>query len=137
MKALPTVVCVTGLAAEASVARAAGFQAVIGAGDPERTAALVAAAARGAHYLVSFGIAGALAPTLHPGDVILSGNVIAQNRNWRPADDFDARIRELAGQIEAFEGPVLGSGIILAREDAKTAAWRETGALAVDLESAV
>src|SRR5882672_1305604 len=106
MQTLPTVLCVTGLADEAKVARAAGFQAIIGASDPDRTAALVAAAARRADYLVSFGIAGALAPSLRPGDVILSGHVIAQDRQWRPADDLNIRIGELARQIGAFEGPV-------------------------------
>jgi hopanoid-associated phosphorylase len=136
MQALPIVLCVTGLAAEAKIARAAGFQAVISAGDPERTMALVAVAARRADYLVSFGIAGALAPTLRPGDVILSGHVIAQDQNWRPAGDFRDRVRDLAQQIGAIDGPVLGAAKILATEAAKASAWHETGALAVDLESA-
>ena len=62
MHRLSTVLCTSGLAAEAKIARAAGFPVVIGAGDRERTAALVESAVQGANCLISFGIAGALAP---------------------------------------------------------------------------
>jgi len=59
MRTLNSVLCTSGLAAEARIARAAGFQVIVGAGDPERTAALVDAASRQAKCLISFGIAGA------------------------------------------------------------------------------
>src|SRR5258707_515398 len=39
MRILTPVLCTSGLAAEARVARAAGFQVIVGAGDPERTMA--------------------------------------------------------------------------------------------------
>jgi len=45
MQRLATVLCTSGLAIEAKIARAAGFSAVIRAGDRDRTAALVAATA--------------------------------------------------------------------------------------------
>jgi hopanoid-associated phosphorylase len=137
MSTLATVFCTTGLAAEAKVARAAGFPAIIGAGDHERTSALVDTAIDGAKCIVSFGVAGALAPGLRAGDVILSGDVIGDEGRWRPSDEFQERILDLAWQVGAFEGPVLGARTILATEDAKRAAWRETGALAVDMESEV
>ena len=44
---------------------------------------------------------------------------------------------DLARQIGAFEGAVHGAPTILATEEDKRRAWRETGALAVDLESDV
>ena len=59
MHRLSTVLCTSGLAAEAKIARAAGFPVVIGAGDRERTASLVEEAVQRAHCLMSFGIAGA------------------------------------------------------------------------------
>ena len=46
MRTLIPVLCTSGLAAEAKVARAAGFQVIVGAGDPERTTALIKAAIR-------------------------------------------------------------------------------------------
>jgi hopanoid-associated phosphorylase len=131
------VFCASGLAAEARIARAAGFQVIIGAGDPERTALLVEAVVQHAKCLVSFGIAGGLAPHLRPGQAILSTEVIGDDRRWRSAAGFTSQISVLARQIGAVEGPVLGAGAILSTEADKRRAWRDTGALAVDLESAI
>jgi adenosylhomocysteine nucleosidase len=138
MSSWPTaVLCTSGLAAEAKIARAAGFSAVVGAGDRERTARLVERAALGANCLVSFGIAGALAPQLRPGDVVVSADVVAAGRRWCGKEDFRRRLGTLAQSLGAIEGPVLGAAAILATEADKRRAWRETGALAVDLESDV
>jgi adenosylhomocysteine nucleosidase len=137
MRAFEAAVCACGLAAEARIAREAGFQVIVGGGDPLRTAALVEAAAQQAKFLVSFGIAGGLAPHLRPGDVILSAEVIGVDRRWRPDEGFSCELGDLARRIGAAEGPVLGARDILATEDEKARAWRDTGALAVDLESAI
>ena len=137
MRTLTPVLCTSGLAAEARIARAAGFQVIVGAGDPRRTAALVEVAARRAKCLVSFGVAGGLAPHLRPGAVVLSAEVIGDDRRWQPNDAFRREIGELARRLGAAEGPVLGSREVLATEDDKVRAWRDTGALAVDLESAI
>src|SRR5262249_58714405 len=110
------VVGAAGIAAEARVARAAGFQVIVGAGDRERTAALVKDAARDAKCLVSFGVAGGLSPYLQPGHVILSAEVIGDDRHWRPNVRFHQQIRGLAERIGALEGAVLGSRAILATE---------------------
>src|SRR6185437_14483484 len=77
------------------------------------------------------------APHLRPGDVILSAEVIGEQRSWRPHDRFHGEVSELARQLGASEGPVLGARDILATEQDKLRAWKETGALAVDLESAI
>jgi hopanoid-associated phosphorylase len=137
MRTLTPVLCTSGLAAEARIARAAGFQVIVGAGDTRRTAALVEDAVRDAKCLVSFGIAGGLAPHLRPGDVILSAEVIGEKRRWRPDERFHRELARLASRMGAIEGPVLGARDILASGDDKARAWRETGALAVDTESAV
>jgi len=132
-----TVLCTSGLASEAKIARAAGFAAVVGAGDRGRTAALVESAVRRANCLVSFGIAGALAPRLHAGDVVISTEVVAAGQSWRAQEPFRRRVADLARGIGALEGPVLGASAILATTAEKSRAWSETGALAVDLESDV
>jgi adenosylhomocysteine nucleosidase len=137
MRTLTPVLCTSGLAAEARIARAAGFQVIMGAGDPQRTTALVETAARRAKCLISFGIAGGLAPHLRPGDVILSAEVIGDDCRWRPDAEFHRQVSDLARRIGAAEGPVLGARDILATEEDKAQAWRATGALAVDLESAI
>ena len=137
MRTLTPVLCTSGLAAEARIARAAGFQVIVGAGDPHRTTMLVEAAVRQAKCLVSFGIAGGLAPHLRPGDVILSAEVIGEDRRWRANELFHAQVSDLARSIGAAEGPVFGARDILATEGDKAQVWRDTGALAVDLESAI
>jgi len=137
MRTLAPVLCTSGLAAEARIARAAGFQVIVGAGDPGRTAALVRDAVRQAKCLVSFGVAGGLAPHMRSGDVILSAEVIGDDRRWAPSDPFQRQVTDLAREIGATDGPVLGWRDILSTEEDKARAWRSTGALAVDMESAI
>src|SRR5438132_10737992 len=137
MRTLTPVLCTSGLAAEGRVARAAGFPVIVGAGDHGRTMVLLENAAREAKCLVSFGVAGGLAPDLRPGHVILSAEVIGDDGRWRPNERFHREVMALARRIGAVEGPVLGSRDILATEEDKARAWQETGALAVDLESAI
>jgi adenosylhomocysteine nucleosidase len=132
-----TILCTTGLKAEAKIARRAGLPAVVGAGDRRRTVRVVEEAASSAECLVSFGIAGALAPWLKPGDIVLSTEVIDDDRRWLSSDRLRPQIATLIEQIGATEGPVLGAETALATEADKRRAWQETGAIAVDLESVV
>lgn len=127
--------CICGLTAEAKIARAAGFSAVVGAGNWSRTTTLVESAVRQASCLISFGIAGALAPELRTGGVIVSTNVIAADKRWWAEKRFRDRIADFARGIGALEGPVLGAPAILATAAQKRRAWNETRAVAVDLES--
>ncbi|HML10416.1 MAG TPA: hypothetical protein VK432_06105 [Stellaceae bacterium] len=129
--------CTTGLKAEAKIARRAGLSAVVGAGDHGRTVRVVEEAAAAAECLVSFGIAGALKPGLRAGNIILSTEIIDDDRRWLSSDRLRPRISELAKQIGAIEGPVLGARAVLATKADKRRAWRESGAIAVDLESVV
>jgi adenosylhomocysteine nucleosidase len=131
------VLCTTGLLAEARIARAAGFSTVVGAGDRDRTAALVERSVKRANCLVSFGIAGGLAPELRTGDVVISTEVLSEGGRWQAEARFARRVAGLAAEIGAAEGPVLGTSRIMANTDEKHRSWVETGALAVDLESDV
>lgn len=132
-----TVLCTTGLEAEARIARRAGLAAVVGAGDHRRTVKVVEEAASAAECLVSFGIAGGLKPGLRAGDIVLSTEVVDEDRRWLSSDAIRPRIGELAEEIGAIEGPVLGARIAVATKTDKRRAWRQTGAIAVDLESVV
>jgi len=92
----------------------------------------------GAIGLVSFGTAGALAPALMPGEVIVateviaaSGGAVAAERAWCDALAAAASAQGLPlhlGAIRAVDQPV-------ASAEAKTALHRSCGALAVDMES--
>jgi adenosylhomocysteine nucleosidase len=131
------VLCVTGLAAEARIARRAGFPVVVGAGDRRHTAARVAAAMADAQCLVSFGIAGALSDALRPGDLVLSAEVVSGDGCWRADDAWYRRLADLAAVLGAAAAPVFGSGEILATPADKARARSRFSAVAVDLESAI
>jgi adenosylhomocysteine nucleosidase len=131
------IIAVTGLRAEARIARRAGFSVVCGGGNPTLTAAALARAIAGGRpdLLVSFGIAGGLAPGLAPGTLILASAVIAVNGGRHLADET-AR-RQLRGRLGAVEGDLLGGNAIVVGCAEKAALHARTAALAVDLESAV
>ncbi len=119
-----------GLAAEARIAR--GLAALVEAGGGDAAGAASAAerlVARGAVGLLSFGLAGGLAPGLSAGAVVLPLTVVdLAGHTWHtdPA---------LARRFGAPNGLMLAADTILASAAAKHAAWDATGALAADLES--
>jgi hypothetical protein len=127
--------CVSGLAVEARIARCAGFSTAVGAGDRRRTEALVAAATAGADCLVSFGISGALSQELRPGALILSAEIVSAHGSWHGEPAWCRRVAALAGSLGAASGPVLGARDMLATRSDKEHARKRFGALAVDLES--
>ena len=135
MQSPVTVLCTSGLAVEAKIARAAGFSVVIGAGDRYRTMTLVEAVAARTNCLVSFGIAGGLAPELKAGTVIVSGHVVSELGRWDVEPHYRARLSQFARAIGAIEGSTFGAGSLLATQIEKRRVWKATGALVVDLES--
>ena len=126
------VVAVTCLALEAGIARGPGVSVLCNQSSGLR-AALRAAIARGASGIISFGIAGGLAPDLATGDwVVASGirtgkDVIETDRAW-------AR-RLLETLPSAIHAHVLGSDSVIAGAKEKLQLHDETGAAAVDMES--
>jgi adenosylhomocysteine nucleosidase len=125
-----TAVAVTGLRAEAEIARRAGLVAVCAGGVPARTAeAVERAIADGASFLLSFGIAGGLDPRLRPGTLVSAGIVVDDE-----GEAIGAAALPVAG---AVRGTVCGAAKIVATEAAKSALHAATGALCVDLESHV
>ena len=117
-----SLVVVTGIAAEARIARAPGVVALIGAGRLDRLAAeLEAAIAGGARRLFSFGVAGALAPHLEPGDLVV-GSALVDGATRTPCDppwsaammnglaraQSSLRAERSNPEIEAIAGPRTG-----------------------------
>jgi len=131
----------TGLLAEARIARRAGLAAAAAGGDAARTRIQAEQLlAQGASALVSFGIAGALAPGLAPGALVLPRAVVEEDGvRW----EVDAGWRALLQAALARSGLALSEGDLLGASQAiesvagKSAAFRRTGAVAVDLESHV
>ena len=133
------VAAVTGLAAEAKIARRAGLIARPSGGIPTQTAAIAETLLReGAEALISFGIAGALAPALMPGSLLVprvvideSGARYAAHSEWRT--HISGALRGAGLRID--EGDLLGARAAAAAPARKAELYRITGAVAVDLES--
>jgi adenosylhomocysteine nucleosidase len=133
------VAAVTGLAAEARIARRAGLAAVASGGDAARTRAVIARLiADGATALVSFGICGGLDPALQPGCLLLPEAVRDEaGKRWAADRAWHARTAAAlaAHGIAARHGDLLGADAIVASPARKAVLRRESGAIAADLES--
>jgi hopanoid-associated phosphorylase len=133
------VAAVTGLAAEAKLARRAGLVAQPSGGVPAQTIAIAESLLRdGAEALISFGIAGALAPALTPGSLLVPRAVIDET-GARYAVDPEWRMRvtdALRGAgLRVEGGDLLGARGAAASPARKAEFYRITGAVAIDLES--
>jgi len=121
---------VVGLEAEAQIARGFGCPVAVGGGGAAGAARAAAfLIAEGATQLVSFGLAGGLAPGLLAGAILVPERVIDETGQvWR-AD------RTLAARFGAPHGAVVAVPDIIATAAAKSELWRRTDALAADIES--
>lgn len=108
----------------------------------------------GAGALLCFGVAGALDPSLRCGDIVLASEVICAqplalqlpgmrptalpaHARLRTAELWRARLAAaLMRQGPAIERPVLTSTELICEAREKTRLFRQTGAVAVDMESA-
>jgi adenosylhomocysteine nucleosidase len=111
--------------------------AVSGMGSTRAAIAAARLADAGVSALLSFGLAGGLDPRLRAGTVVVPGEIIsragvrfATSAQWR--DQFRAA---LAGEPPTVSGVLLGSADPIDSVADKAAAFRDTGAAAVDMES--
>ena len=113
--------------------------AVSGIGESAAAAAARRLVLAGATALASFGMAGGLDPTLICGAVLLPEEVAAGSPAavWATSGEWRQRLRAaLPASCFVCGGKLLTSGQPVGRADAKAAAWRDTRAAAVDMESA-
>jgi adenosylhomocysteine nucleosidase len=104
-------------------------------------AALLAAeaASAGAAGLVSWGLAGGLVPAAEPGAVVLPRRILSAHGAPPLCADaaWQARLAEaLRPRFRLLEDDLLASHHVLGEPEEKTRAANETGAVAVDMESA-
>jgi adenosylhomocysteine nucleosidase len=125
----------TGLAKEAEIARAISPLVLCSASDPARAEALARdLVAQGATALLSFGIAGGLAPGLRSGDLVIGTAV--RTRTADHACDPGLAAQLAAALPGASRGVVWGGDVIVDTSAAKATLHRDSGADIVDLESA-
>ena len=128
------VIAVCGLAREARIARGARMVCVVGAGDSALlTRRLEEAIAAGARGIVSFGIAGALAPLLRPGDVVIASHVVHGEERYATDAKWNAILRQKLPH--ATTAIIVGHNEIVSHIDGKRRLFAISGAHAVDTES--
>jgi adenosylhomocysteine nucleosidase len=127
------VIVVVGLAFEARIAAGPGVQ-VICSGDGRNLAAMIThAIADDCRGLISFGVAGGLAPDLQPGTCVV-GSAILSGTTRMPTDTVWSQ-KLLTAIPDAVHGLLVGVSAPIAHTAAKRALYDKTGALAVDMES--
>jgi len=128
-------IVVVGMAFEARIAAGLGVPIVCGGDGKLLAAALTHAMAAGCGGLISFGVAGGLAPELKPGSCVI-GSAILDGEVNRPTDArWSQRLmRIIPGSVL---GAIAGVREPLAFASEKRDLHEKTGALAVDMESHV
>jgi len=87
--------------------------------------------------VVSAGVCGGLDPALRVGDLVLPDSVISDAGCSLPVTGTDAQRAAAAGTVPARTGAIVTSARVVATPEAKAALRAATGAVAVDMESAV
>ena len=111
--------------------------AVSGIGATAATAAALALIDSGAQALVSFGLAGGLDPSLAAGAIFLPAEIISSHTAaFRSSQDWRERLGgALAAHQPLMSGKLLSSTKAITAVGDKAAAFAQTGAAAVDMES--
>ena len=92
----------------------------------------------GADCLAGFGTAGALAPALRPGDLVLAQEVSEAGKKYAASAELTASVRERLSRngITVHTGTLACAAEPVATVEAKRDLFAQTGAIAADMESA-
>jgi adenosylhomocysteine nucleosidase len=131
--ALFPVVVLVGLAFEARIAAGRGVLVVCRGSGCELSGVLQRALQEGCRSIISFGVAGGLAPDLRAGDVVVA-SAIRDSHVVRQTDPIWSK-KLLATAPDIRHGPVIGVNSAVLEPEAKRALYAGTGAVAVDMES--
>ena len=132
-------IIVVGLAFEARIAAGPGVQ-VICSGDGRNLAAKLTAAiaeartlVRGCPGIISFGVAGGLAPHLRSGACVVGSAVLSGSNRIPTSHEWSRKLLDtIPGSVS---GMLLGVARPIAHPDEKRELYLQTGAIAVDMES--
>jgi adenosylhomocysteine nucleosidase len=132
---LAPVVALVGLAFEARIAAGEGVLVFCrGSGYGfDLSGALQRGLRAGCRSIISFGVAGGLAPDLRAGDVVVA-SAVHDSHTIRATDPIWSR-RVLATVPDVRHGPVIGVNSAVLGSKAKGELYAGTGAVAVDMES--
>jgi adenosylhomocysteine nucleosidase len=122
-----------GLAFEARIVSGPSVVAICRSTEDEVAASLNDAIKRGCRCIISFGMAGGLAPYLRPGNWIVASSVIDAGRTHPTDRAWSEKTLEMIPG--AGHAPILGVDTAITHPDAKRQIHVETGAAVVDMES--
>ena len=127
------VIALVGLAFEARIAAGPGVVVICRSAESDVAVSLKNAVKKGCRSIISFGVAGGLAPHLVPGDWIVASSVI-DSQHSHPTDKVwsEKMLKMIPG---ARYASIVGANAAIARPDAKRQMHLETGAAVVDMES--
>ena len=125
---------IVGMKLEAWIAQQPGIRVVCGANSPAVGGLFAhAESAQECCGLISFGVAGGLAPNLRPGTWIVGSEILYGEARFATHKPWSKNI--LASMPDAVYGTIAGASAPIAQTRAKAALHIETGAVAVDMES--
>src|SRR5262249_29488906 len=128
------VIAVTSLLLEARIATGPGVSVICGHAS-QLVSCLQAAIKRGALGVISFGVAGGLAPHLAPGDWVIRSGVRTGHERYPTDRRWSSRLLEaIPGSVH---GEIAGADAPIADAAEKIGLHALTGAMAVDMESHV
>lgn len=132
-------IIVVGLAFEARIAAGPGVR-VICSGNGRNLAAELQNAITDARLLmagcpgiVSFGVAGGLAPSLRPGACVIATEILSKSQRMKIDAGWSRSLMQTIP--DAVAGTLVGVPAPIAHPEAKRALYEQTGAVAVDMES--
>lgn len=134
MYSVRPIVAVTCLSFEARIAAGPGVTVLCGDAD-RLTEALETAVDRGSSGIISFGIAGGLAPTLEPGHWVVASKVVSEAGQFPTSRLWSQRLLDaLPGAVYAA---IAGVDAPVVEASSKHALGTATHTVAVDMESHV
>jgi hopanoid-associated phosphorylase len=130
------ILAVVGLRREARIVAHDSVRAVIGGGGAAGLAARLAQVfGPELEGVISFGLCGALAPALKPGDLVAASAVRDGRKRFETDLAWTRRI--IRALPHASGGSIAGSDVMVTTPGAKAALHASSGAVAVDMESHV
>jgi len=128
-----SVIALVGLAFEARIASGPGVIVICRNSERTIAASIDQAVRQGCRGIISFGVAGGLAPHLRPGNWVVASSIV-DAQDSRPTDSAWSQ-KILAMIPDAEHKPIAGVDYAVATTEAKRRMHVETGAATVDMES--
>jgi hopanoid-associated phosphorylase len=126
-------IVVVGLAFEARIAAGPGIRVICSGDGRDLAGALAGACAEGGRSVISFGVAGGLAPGLRPGTCVVGSAILTEAGRVETDHGWSQRLLDTIP--DAVHGTILGVPKPVAHPAAKSELHAKTGAVAVDMES--